>query len=135
MSKNFVAIHEIKPVLTLDKTIYLGFSIFDLSKFLLYEFHCKYIKTKFIAKLLFTDRDSLVYEIKTRWCLWRFLWRKKNCLSLAIIHNSEFFDLVNKKVIGKMKDELIHEFVGLKSKMYSIVGKYWLCRLIGKFRL
>ena len=65
-SKNFVAIHEIKPVLTLDKTIYLGFSIFDLSKFLLYEFHCKYIKTKFIAKLLFTDRDSLVYEIKTR---------------------------------------------------------------------
>ena len=65
-SKNFVAIHEIKPVLTLDKAIYLGFSIFDLSKFLMYEFHYKYIKTKFIAKLLFTDTDSLVYEIKTR---------------------------------------------------------------------
>ena len=32
----------------------------------------------------------------------------KMCLSLVIIHNSEFFDLVNKKVIGKMKDELIH---------------------------
>ena len=42
-SKSFVAIHEIKPVLTFDKTTYLGFSIVDLSKLLMYEFHYKYI--------------------------------------------------------------------------------------------
>ena len=36
--KNFVAIHEIKPVLTLNKPIYVGFSILDLSKYLMYEF-------------------------------------------------------------------------------------------------
>ena len=37
--KNLVAIHEIKPVLTLDKPIYVGFSIVDLGKLLIYEFH------------------------------------------------------------------------------------------------
>ena len=62
-SKNIL---EIKPVLTLNKLIYVGFSILDLSKLLMYEFHYKYIKSKFDAKLLFTGIDSLVYEIKRR---------------------------------------------------------------------
>ena len=44
-SKIFVVIHEIKPVLTLNKPIYVGFSIFDLSRCLMYEFHYKYIKS------------------------------------------------------------------------------------------
>ena len=60
-----VAIHEIKPVLTLDKIIYVGFRILHLSKCLMYKFDYKYIKRKYNANLLFTDIDSLVYEMKT----------------------------------------------------------------------
>ena len=64
-SKNFVAIYGIKPVLTLHKPIYAGFSILDLSTLLMYESDYKYIKSKFDANLLFADTNSLVYEIKT----------------------------------------------------------------------
>ena len=63
-SENFVTIHEIKLVLTLDKPIYVGFSILDLSKCFMYDFHCA--KTMHDAKLLFTDTDILVCEIKNR---------------------------------------------------------------------
>ena len=42
-NKNFVAIHEIKPVLTLDKPVYVGFSILNLSNLLMYEFYYKYL--------------------------------------------------------------------------------------------
>ena len=57
-SKNFVAIYEVKPVLTLDKSIQLGFSILDLSELLMYELHYKYIKRKYNVNLLFTDTGS-----------------------------------------------------------------------------
>ena len=38
-SKNYAAIHEIKPVLTLDKPIYVGFTVLELSKWLMHDFH------------------------------------------------------------------------------------------------
>ena len=115
---NFVAVHKIKPVLTLNKPIYVGFSILELSKSLLYEFHYKYIKSKFDAKPLLTDTDSLVYEIKTEDVYEDFYLDKVSFdLSDYPLH-SKFFDPVNKKVIGKMKDafkgKIISEFAGLK---------------------
>ena len=63
--KNYAAIHEIKPVLTLNKPIYFGYTVLELSKWLMYDFHYNFIKKHFDAKLLLTDTDSLMYEIKS----------------------------------------------------------------------
>ncbi len=103
-------------------------SILDLSKTLMYRFHYEYVKPKWgdKAKLLFTDTDSLCYEIET------------DDVYKDISENvNEWFDTSNydkdhpsgiptgknKKVIGFMKDEcggkFITEFVGLKAKSYS----------------
>ena len=125
-SENFVVIHEVKPVLTLDKPIYVGFGILDLSKLLMYEFHYEYIKSKFDAILLSTETDSLVYEIKTK-DVYEDFYQDKNLFEFIDYSlNSKSFDPLNKKVIGEMKDEfkekIISEFAGLKLKMYSLIS-------------
>ena len=65
---NLVAVHMRKTKFYFNKPVYLGMSILGLSKSLMYDFHYSYIKTKYEdkAKLLFTDTDSLAYEIKTK---------------------------------------------------------------------
>ena len=119
--------HEIQPVLMLDKPIYVGFSIIDSSKLSMYVFHYKYIRTKYdsCAKLFPTDKGSLVYEVETD-NIYEDFYENKNLIDFSDYpEDSKFFDPVNTKVIGKMKDEVktkvISELVGLKSKMYSLV--------------
>ena len=103
-------------------------SILDLSKNLMYDFHYNYIKNKYgtKTKLLFTDTNSLMYEIES-----------EDFYADIADDVDEWFDTsdypkdhpsgirtrINKKVIGKFKDEAcgkqIEEFVGLRAKLYS----------------
>lgn len=125
INKQLVGIEMQKLSLTLNKPIYVGFCVFELSKTIMYDFHYNYIKKMYgnNAELLFTDTDSLMYEIKTE-DVYEDI---KN--DLDKFDTSDFpkdhilFSEVNKKVIGKFKDEAcgkqITEFVGLRPKLYS----------------
>ena len=89
----------------------------------MYVFHYNFIKKYFDAELLFTDTDSLTYEIKSEDVSEEFL-KHKHLFDLSSYpKDSKFFDLTNNKVISKMKDvsegKINNEFVGLKSKMCS----------------
>ena len=126
-NKNLVAVHKMKETLELNRPAYVGMCILDLSKTLVYNFHYNYIKKEYGSrvKLLFTDTDSLTYEIETE-DVYKDLWKRKE-----LFHNSDYpkgspYEFQeNKKVIGKFKDELcgkiMSEFVGLRSKMYSYI--------------
>ena len=121
-NENLVAVHKIKETLTLNRPAYVGMCILDLSKTLMYDFHYNYIKQKYgnKAKLLFTDTDSLTYEIEAE-DVYQDFWNNKDKFDHP--EDSSYFDNSNKKVIGKFKDEAagmpIVEFIGLRSKMYS----------------
>ena len=126
-NEDLVAIHKTKTTLTLNRPAYVGMCILDLSKTLMYDFHYNYIKSKYgdKARLLFTDTDSLTYEIEVD-DVYENFWKDKHLFDNSDYpKDSPFFDNVNKKVIGKFKDEAagmpIVEFVGLRSKMYSYI--------------
>ena len=124
LGKDYAAIHEIKPVLILNNPIYVGFTALDLSKWKMHNFHYKFMENNFDAELLFTDTDSLTYGVKSENVYEKFFkWEKLFDLS-NYSKDSKSFHETNKKVIGKMKDEfggvVVAEFLGLKSKMYSI---------------
>ena len=127
--ENLVAVHMEKTTVKLDKPIYLGMSILDLSKTLMHEFHYDYVKPKWEdrVELLITDTDSLCYEIWTddvyedikndvdKWY---------DTSNYDKDHPSGLYSGKNKKIIGYYKDEcggkFIAEFVGLRAKSYSI---------------
>ena len=124
-SENLISIHMKKTKLTFNKPVYLGMCILDLSKTLMYEFHYNYIKKKYgdKAKLLFTDTDSLMYEIQTEDFYKDISKDRFDTSDYPPNHPSGIPSGFNKKVFGMFKDEVngkvIDEFVGLRAKMYS----------------
>ena len=103
--KSYAAIHGIKPVLTFNKPIYVGFTVLELSRWLMYDFHYNFFKKHFDAELLFTDTDSLTYEMKSEDVYEEFFKHKHVFDFSNYPKDSKFFDQTNKKVIGKMKEE------------------------------
>lgn len=134
-NENLIAIEMKKTNVLLNKPIYLGFCILDLSKTLLYDFHYDYVKHEiskfFQAKLMYCDTDSLIYEFTklddgTNFTLYDIIRRdahSKFDTSDLPIDNIWGIELVNKKVPGKMKDELngkiLKEFISLRAKVYT----------------
>lgn len=126
-NEDLSAIEMKKTKILYNKPVYLGMSILDLSKTLMYDFHYNYIKPKYgeKAKLLFTDTDSLAYEIETE-DFYKDI--KDDVKKLFDTSNyPENHPIIqsglNKKVVGMFKDEaggkIIEEFVGLRAKLYS----------------
>ena len=127
-NENLVSVHMKKTSLTMNKPVYLGMCILDLSKTLMFDFHYNYIKPKYgnKAKLLFTDTDSFLYEIQTEDFYKDISGDVKNRFDTSDYpegHPSEIPTGINKKVLGMFKDEAagknIKEFIGLRSKLYS----------------
>ncbi|HRP37908.1 MAG TPA: hypothetical protein PLS50_08945, partial [Candidatus Dojkabacteria bacterium] len=125
INKDLAGISRAKTIVELDKPISVGFAILELSKVLMYDFHYNTMKPKYgeNLKLLFTDTDSLCYEIKTD-DIYKDMATMKHLFDFSEYpHDHPLFDPTNKKVIGMFKDETnslpIREFCGLRSKMYA----------------
>ena len=124
-----VGIQNHKEKVLLNKPIYVGMSVLDLSKWLMYDYYYNHLKVKYAdrVKLLYTDTDSVIVHVQTDDLY-------KDMLESAAIYdtsnyqpNHPLFSNTNKKIIGKFKDELggqlLTEFIGIRPKMYSYVGE------------
>ena len=126
--ENLIAVHMKKTKPYFNKPVYLGMSILDLSKSLMFVFHYNYIKTKYgdQANLPFTDTDSLAYEINTKDVYQDInpdIEKRFDTSDYQTDHPSGIKTGLNSKVHGIFKDEAggkqIFEFVGLRANLYS----------------
>ena len=110
--KNYAAIHEVKPVLAFNKPIYVGFTVQELSKWLMYDFHYNLLKKFWHWIVIYWDKQSYLRN-QIRRCLWKILKHKHNFSR-------------DEMVVGKMKVKYngisLNEFVGLKSKIHSMLS-------------
>ena len=122
---NLIVMHKSK--LALKKRGNIGMCILELTKELMYEFHYDYIKNKHDnnLKLLLTDTDSLVHEIKTGDVYEEFSSDKEMFYFRNYSAKPKYPDGSNNLVIGKIKDEIklaaIKEFLGFMLTIYSFL--------------
>ena len=109
-----------KTTVTLCKPVYVGMSVLDLSKLLMFQFYYETLKPIYggDVRLLYTDTDSLILEFQTE-DLYADMGRNPDVYDTSNFPtNHPLYSEVNKKVVGKFKDELggklLKEFVGLR---------------------
>ena len=124
---DLAAIQVHKSHLVLNRPVYVGMCILDLSKHLMYNFYYNQLRRQYgdHCKLLYTDTDSLLLEIQTE-DVYRDMASHRELYDTSDYpEDNPLHSTVNKKVLGKMKDECagrpIAEYVGLRPKMYSIL--------------
>ena len=124
--KNYAAIHKIKAVLTLNKPIYVGFTVLKLSKWLMYDFHYSFIKKYFDVELLFTDTDWLTYKIKSE-DVYKEFFKPKNLFDFNNYpEDSKFLIEPIKKLLVKWKTNLKDNWWVCWIKVKDIFHeKYW----------
>ena len=128
IAENLSIIEMKKVKVKMNKPIYLGLSILEISKIIMYEFWYDYVKKKYedMVKLCYMDTDSLIMNIKTK------DFYKDIAQDVEERFDTSNYDVdrplpkgKNKKVIGLMKDELgggiITEFVALRPKTNSYI--------------
>ena len=126
ISEDLSIIEMKKTKVKTNKSIYLGLSILEISKILMYEFWYDYMKPKYNddAKLCYMDTDSFVMHIKTNDFYKDISDDVDNRFDTSNYEVKRPLPIgKNKKVIGLMKDELggetITEFIALRPKTYS----------------
>ncbi|KAG7299574.1 hypothetical protein JYU34_016555 [Plutella xylostella] len=125
-SENLVAIQMKPERVVLDKPIYIGFAVLELSKSHMYDFHYSIIKPMYgkRVELCYTDTDSFIYLLWTDNFFQDLKYRLLTHFDTSNydINNKYLIPLRNKKIPGLFKDEMggkiITEFVGLRSKLY-----------------
>ena len=126
ISEDLSIIEMKKTKVKMNKPIYLGLSILDISKILMYEFWYDYMKPKYDnnVKLCYMDTDGFIINIKKEDFYKDIASDVENRFDTSNYEvNRPLPTRENKKVIGLMKDELrgelITEFVTLRPKTYS----------------
>ena len=125
-SENLLAIEMKKTKVKMNKSIYLGLSILEISKTLMYEFWYDYMKPKYgdNVKLCYMDTDSFIMHIKTEDFYKDIANDVEKRFDTSNYEGNRPLPMgKNKKVTGLMKDELggknMTEFVALRRKTYS----------------
>ena len=120
-------VHLRKSTVNLNKSVQVGFAVLELSKLLMGKFHYEVMQAKYGTekmKLLFSDTDSMTYEIQTvnLDADLRALQQHFDFANMPEDHS--LFSKKNKDVVGLFKNEAegyyVSEFCGLRSKMYSM---------------